>query len=149
MQSQPSRHQDLIAANPSDSNGELRLPKRCNLVLELQFSLEYASPVEMRRKRCFNEAAPHPNCFSTLLPENFMDDHDVRISKAFRKPRRVTITIPYATYLVLERRSYEQGRSLSNLSAYLLECAVNETFSPKFLQSLNPSRVSMDGHHSR
>lgn len=45
-------------------------------------------------------------------------------STAFRKPRRVTITIPHSTYLELERRSCEQGRSLSNLSAYLLECAV-------------------------
>jgi hypothetical protein len=49
-------------------------------------------------------------------------------SNAFRKPRRVTITLPHATYLELERRSGEQGRSLSNLSAYLLECAVNEPF---------------------
>jgi len=46
-------------------------------------------------------------------------------STAFRKPRRVTITIPHATYLELERRSCEQGRSMSNLSAYLLECAVS------------------------
>lgn len=78
-----------------------------------------------------------------------MDIHDEHLSKAFRKPRRVTITIPYATYLVLERRSYEQGRSLSNLSAHLLECAVSETPSPQSLQSLGPTRVSMDGHHSR
>lgn len=84
----------------------------------------------MMRKRCFNEVVSHLNCFSTLMPENSLDDQDVRISKAFRKPRRVTITIPYATYLVLERRSDEQGRSLSNLSAHLLECAVKETLSP-------------------
>jgi CopG-like RHH_1 or ribbon-helix-helix domain, RHH_5 len=45
---------------------------------------------------------------------------------AFRKPRRMTITLPHATYVELERRSCEQGRSLSNLSAYLLECAVND-----------------------
>jgi hypothetical protein len=78
-----------------------------------------------------------------------MDNHDEHLSKAFRKPRRVTITIPYATYLVLERRSSEQGRSLSNLSAHLLECAVNESLAPQFLQPLSPARGSMDGHHSR
>ncbi|MFN7883773.1 MAG: ribbon-helix-helix domain-containing protein [bacterium] len=68
---------------------------------------------------------------------------------AFRKPRRVTITIPHATYLALERRSYEQGRSLSNLSAYLLECAVNEPLPLQPLLPLSPSRVSRDGHLSR
>lgn len=55
-----------------------------------------------------------------------MANHANTRSNAFRKPRRVTITIPHATYLELERRSDEQGRSLSNLSAYLLECAISE-----------------------
>lgn len=76
-----------------------------------------------------------------------MDDQDKRLSAAFRKPRRVTITIPHATYLALERRSHEQGRSLSNLSAYLLECAVSQPLQP--LQPLSPTRASRDGHLSR
>ena len=42
----------------------------------------------------------------------------------FRKPVRITITIAYATFVELGRRSDEQGRSLSNLSAYLLEGAL-------------------------
>jgi hypothetical protein len=78
-----------------------------------------------------------------------MDDQNKRISKAFRKPRRVTITIPDATYHALERRSYEQGRSLSNLSAYLLECAINQQPSQQPLQPLDLTEVSIDGHHSR
>lgn len=70
-------------------------------------------------------------------------------STAFRKPRRVTITIPYATYLELERRCYEQGRSLSNLSAYLLECAVSEPVSHQPLPIPGAGRAlmtSLRGH---
>lgn len=43
----------------------------------------------------------------------------------FRAPRRVTITIPYITYLCLLDRSNEQGRSVSNLAAYLLESSLS------------------------
>ncbi|MCS5700043.1 hypothetical protein NZK32_13440 [Cyanobium sp. FGCU-52] len=43
---------------------------------------------------------------------------------AFRSPRRVSITIPFRTYQDLLQRSNEQGRSLSNLAAYLLETAL-------------------------
>ena len=39
----------------------------------------------------------------------------------FRAPRRITITIPYSTYQVLVSRSGEEGRSISNLAAYVLE----------------------------
>lgn len=42
----------------------------------------------------------------------------------FRRPVRVTITIPYTTYEDLVERSNLQGRSLSNLAAYLLETAL-------------------------
>jgi len=45
-------------------------------------------------------------------------------SNAFRTPRRLTITIPYGTYEQLLDRSDEQGRSLSNLAAYLHESAL-------------------------
>ncbi len=45
-------------------------------------------------------------------------------ANAFRTPRRLTITIPYGTYRELIERSDEQGRSLSNLAAYLLESAL-------------------------
>ena len=42
-------------------------------------------------------------------------------SQANRAPKRLTITIPFSTFQALERRSTEEGRSLSNLAAYLLE----------------------------
>jgi len=43
-----------------------------------------------------------------------------------RSPRRITITIPYQTYQQLLLRSNQEGRSLSNLSAFLLECSVGQ-----------------------
>jgi hypothetical protein len=42
-----------------------------------------------------------------------------------RSPRRVTITVPYALYSELLARSDQQGRSLSNLAAFLLEAALS------------------------
>lgn len=45
---------------------------------------------------------------------------------AFRSPRRITITVPYGTYQRLLERSELEGRSLSNLSAYLLETAMQK-----------------------
>jgi len=42
----------------------------------------------------------------------------------FRKPKRITITIPYHTYSLLLECSNAQGRSLSNLAAFLLETSV-------------------------
>jgi hypothetical protein len=38
-----------------------------------------------------------------------------------RSPKRITITVPYETYQRLMVRSEQEGRSLSNLSAFLLE----------------------------
>lgn len=68
-------------------------------------------------------------------------------STAFRKPRRMTITIPHSTYLELERRCSEEGRSLSNLSAYLLECAVSESLLHQPLPMARLSRA-MTTHSS-
>ncbi len=48
----------------------------------------------------------------------------------FLRPVRVTITIPYNAYQALIERSNHQGRSLSNLAAYLLETS---------LQALQPN----------
>ena len=38
-----------------------------------------------------------------------------------RHPQRICITLPHHVFEALLRRSAEQGRSMSNLSAYLLE----------------------------
>lgn len=44
----------------------------------------------------------------------------------FRKPQRVSVTIPEAVYDYLVKRSADEGRSISNLAAYLLEMASQE-----------------------
>lgn len=43
---------------------------------------------------------------------------------AFRSPRRVTVTLPLHTYEQLQQRCDCEGRSLSNLAAFLLEMAL-------------------------
>lgn len=43
---------------------------------------------------------------------------------AFRQPRRLSITVSASVYQSLLDRSDQQGRSLSNLVAYLLEHAL-------------------------
>ena len=44
----------------------------------------------------------------------------------FRSSKRLTITLPQATLEALSERSNEEGRSLSNLAAYLLESALEQ-----------------------
>jgi hypothetical protein len=39
----------------------------------------------------------------------------------FKKPKRITITLPHNAYEKLVQRSDNEGRSLSNLAAYILE----------------------------
>ena len=45
-------------------------------------------------------------------------------ASAFRTPRRITITLPLNTFNNLLQRCDEEGRSLSNLAAYLLETSL-------------------------
>lgn len=45
-------------------------------------------------------------------------------SAAFRHSRRITITLPNQAFLCLLERSDDEGRSLSNLAAFLLENAL-------------------------
>ena len=42
----------------------------------------------------------------------------------FRKPRRITITVPHHAFSTLQQRSDLEGRSLSNLATYLLEASL-------------------------
>jgi predicted CopG family antitoxin len=51
----------------------------------------------------------------------------------FRRPVRVTITIPHNAYQSLVERSKEEGRSLSNLAAFLLETSLasSEAIAPR------------------
>jgi hypothetical protein len=43
-----------------------------------------------------------------------------------RKPSRVTITIPWSLRQTLDKQSDKEGRSLSNLIAYLLESSLQD-----------------------
>ena len=45
---------------------------------------------------------------------------------ANRSPKRITITIPHATFEAIIRRSNEEGRSLSNLAAFILEQGIQK-----------------------
>ena len=49
-----------------------------------------------------------------------------RGNPAFRSSQRLTITVPQATLEALANRSSSEGRSLSNLAAYLLETSLDE-----------------------
>lgn len=42
----------------------------------------------------------------------------------FRCPRRITITLPYQVASSLQERCDDEGRSLSNLAAYLIESSL-------------------------
>jgi hypothetical protein len=48
----------------------------------------------------------------------------------FRKPRRISITVPHHTFCVMQERSDLEGRSLSNLAAYLLELSLGPQGGP-------------------
>jgi len=43
----------------------------------------------------------------------------------FKTPKRISITIPNEIYRLLLERSDLEGRSLSNLAAYLLESSIS------------------------
>ena len=43
-----------------------------------------------------------------------------------RRPRRITVTVADATYVALEQISVQEGRSLSNLAAFLLERSLED-----------------------
>jgi hypothetical protein len=47
-------------------------------------------------------------------------------SRLTRKPKRLTITISDKAFRQISDRSIYEGRSMSNLSAYLLEQALEE-----------------------
>lgn len=45
---------------------------------------------------------------------------------AQRNPRRLSITVPFHVFASLEERATEEGRSLSNLCAYLIEAHLHQ-----------------------
>ena len=63
----------------------------------------------------------------------------LRPTPLFRKPRRVSITLPEPIYRELLERSNEQGRSISNLAAFLLEQAIASQQQQEQEQEQQPS----------
>ncbi|MFU8885815.1 MAG: ribbon-helix-helix domain-containing protein [Cyanobacteriota bacterium] len=49
---------------------------------------------------------------------------------AFRTPKRISVSIPQAIYEDLLQQSDLQGRSLSNLAAYILENGLKSLMAP-------------------
>lgn len=47
-------------------------------------------------------------------------------TRTIRKPRRLTITVPQNVYDALDTRSTHEGRTMSNLAAYLLEASLQQ-----------------------
>ena len=75
----------------------------------------------------FISAIPCRDCHS-MVALSYIETQagrPAKIAPMNRSPRRVTITVPYALYSELLARSDQQGRSLSNLAAFLLEAALS------------------------
>lgn len=49
-----------------------------------------------------------------------------RASSELRSHRRISITLPHHTYVRLMAQSDREGRSLSNLAAFLLERSIHQ-----------------------
>jgi hypothetical protein len=52
-----------------------------------------------------------------------------RLATLKRAPRRISITVPEHVFEALINRSLYEGRSTSNLAAFLLEAVLSEGFS--------------------
>ncbi|MCF8131543.1 MAG: hypothetical protein K9J72_00290 [Synechococcus sp. Tobar2m-G35] len=48
------------------------------------------------------------------------------LALAQRNPRRLSITVPFHVFASLEERATAEGRSLSNLCAYLIEAHLHQ-----------------------
>ncbi len=113
---------------------------------QIQFALEvfYAGSIAKRTMQTeaqFSTSTERHTCFVPLayLPlrsqisyptqkrmalQNLQNEQPQRVMA--RHPVRISVTISHGLYQELLRRSDHEGRSLSNLSAFLLEGAVDE-----------------------
>lgn len=53
-----------------------------------------------------------------------------KLPLAQRNPRRLSITVPFHVFASLEERATAEGRSLSNLCAYLIEAHLHQQPAP-------------------
>lgn len=69
--------------------------------------------------------------------------HTERIAMMKRAPVRISITLPYMTHKALDDRATFEGRSLSNLCAFLLQTTLEDpTTQP------NQDRLTFRHHRS-
>lgn len=66
------------------------------------------------------------NSYSNLTAPATRAPHPLSNAPAFRAPHRISITLAFNTYQLLLKRSDLEGRSLSNLAAYLLETSLDK-----------------------
>jgi len=66
------------------------------------------------------------NAYSISTTPVLHAPHRVATAPAFRAPHRISITLAHNTYQQLLERSDFEGRSLSNLAAYLLETSLEK-----------------------
>lgn len=63
---------------------------------------------------------------STLCTQEMPSFNYNRMNLVTKSPKRITITIPYSTFQAIVERSNEEGRSLSNLAAFILEQGIQK-----------------------
>jgi hypothetical protein len=92
--------------------------------------LEAATPAPTPIKPMVNKhrtvglLSPVPQLASSFEPERSTGRKRQANTKLFKAPKRVTITIPNKLYERILEQSDEQGRSFSNLAAFLLESSL-------------------------
>ncbi|MEN9767283.1 MAG: CopG-like 1 or ribbon-helix-helix domain, 5 [Cyanobacteriota bacterium] len=64
-----------------------------------------------------------------------MPAHSSPQSPLIRSSRRISITVPHHAFSLLQERSDQEGRSLSNLAAYLLESSMERATAVSVLPS--------------
>lgn len=69
-----------------------------------------------------------------------------RIQVLQRRPRRVSVTLNFRVYQALLERSDDEGRSISNLCAFLLEEAVFAYAVPSATRKVGLADASIEGN---
>lgn len=64
------------------------------------------------------------------------------LSGLHRSSRRITVTVPYTLHRRLVERADRQGRSISNLIAFLLLQSLDQTFEQPHDQTRDPEKLS-------
>lgn len=68
-----------------------------------------------------------------------------RIRLLQRNPRRISVNVSYSLFQKLQALADQQGRSTSNLCAFLLESTVEDMKQPAAVQGVAPGRAGRFG----